>query len=102
MDPLTGYNRNGYCTLDSTDSGTHVICALITNEFLQFTRSRGNDLITPRNGFPGLKAGDKWCVCALRWLEAYRAGKAPRIDLEATKIQALNFVDPRILKMYSL
>ena len=102
MNPLTGYNRKGYCTLDARDSGTHVICALITDEFLQFTRSRGNDLITPRPGFPGLRAGDKWCVCALRWLEAYKARKAPKIDLEATKIQALKFVDSSILKAYSL
>jgi len=102
MNPLTGYNRSGYCTLDASDAGTHVICALITEEFLRFTYTRGNDLITPRGGFPGLKPGDKWCVCALRWLEAYKAGKAPRVDLDATKMQALNYVDAHILKMYAL
>lgn len=92
--PLTGFYRDGYCRTDVWDSGRHVVCAIVTDEFLQFTRSRGNDLITPRPeyAFPGLKAGDKWCLCALRWKEALLAGVAPPVIPEACAEEALNYV----------
>jgi uncharacterized protein (DUF2237 family) len=90
-DPLTGYMRDGYCKNRSDDSGTHVVCAQMTDEFLEFTKSKGNNLSTPASNFPGLKKGDKWCLCAHRWNEAYRANKAPPVDLEATDKSALKF-----------
>jgi uncharacterized protein (DUF2237 family) len=90
-DPMTGYNRDGYCSNLPDDSGTHVVCAKMTNEFLEFTKSKGNDLSTPRSNFPGLKEGDKWCVCALRWDEAAKENKAPPVDLEASDESALKF-----------
>lgn len=84
--PKTGYYRNGYCNTGPEDEGTHVLCAEVTEEFLTFTKSKGNDLSTPapQYSFPGLVAGDKWCLCILRWLQAEAAGKAPPIKLEAT------------------
>lgn len=84
--PLTGWRRDGSCAFDETDRGLHVVCAEVTQEFLAYTATRGNDLSTPRPelGFPGLKPGDRWCVCALRWEEARRAGAAPPVILEAT------------------
>ena len=90
--PLTGWMRNGYCDTDSNDRGTHVVCAQVTDNFLKFTKSRGNDLTTPRDNFPGLKDGDRWCLCALRWREAYDAGVAPPVLLESTNRQALKYV----------
>lgn len=94
LDPLTGFYRDGYCRTAAADVGTHVICAIMTEEFLQFTRSRGNDLSTsrPEYLFPGLKAGDFWCLCALRWREALEAGFAPPVHLEATDEKALAYV----------
>jgi len=89
--PMTGYYRDGYCKNLSDDSGTHVVCAKMSNEFLEFTKSKGNDLSTPTSTFPGLKEGDKWCLCALRWDEAAKASKAPLVDLEATDESALKF-----------
>ena len=80
----TGYYRDGYCSTGTTDTGTHVVCARMDDTFLNFTKSKGNDLMTPRDSFPGLVAGDKWCVCALRWKEAHEAGKAPKIFPEST------------------
>jgi len=80
----TGYYRDGYCNTGPTDTGTHVVCASVDDAFLEFTKSKGNDLTTPRDSFPGLVAGDKWCLCALRWKEAYDAGKAPKIFAEST------------------
>jgi len=91
LNPVTGYNRDGYCTYKNGDYGTHVVCAKVTNDFLQFTKEKGNNLITPRDGFPGLKPGDKWCLCANRWKEAYEAGVAPPVDLGATDKSALDF-----------
>ena len=93
-DPLTGYFRDGCCNTRSDDTGSHVVCARMTNEFLQFSLSRGNDLITPRPEyrFKGLQAGDRWCLCALRWKEAFDAGVAPPVLLECTHIRALDFV----------
>lgn len=92
--PLTGYYRDGYCKTDESDRGRHVICAQVTEEFLAFSRSRGNDLVTPAPGyqFPGLKPGDRWCLCAVRWREALVAGKAPPVFLNCTHAKALEFV----------
>ncbi len=99
---ITGYNRNGKCEVLYNDEGTHIVCAVMTDEFLQFTLSRGNDLITPRGSFPGLVKGDNWCVCALRWLEAYKANPkyAPPIIGEATHIKFLNYVPKNIVEKY--
>lgn len=92
--PVTGYYRDGFCSSGSDDSGVHVIAAVLTAEFLQFSKSRGNDLITPipAYDFPGLKANDKWCLCASRWKEAFDAGVAPPVILNATHEKALEFV----------
>jgi uncharacterized protein (DUF2237 family) len=94
MDPLTGYFRDGCCNTNAQDQGTHVVCAIMTDEFLAFSKSKGNDLTTPNPyyRFPGLKAGDQWCLCALRWLEAYKAGFAPEVVLECTHQKALEFI----------
>jgi hypothetical protein len=94
FDPMTGFYRDGCCETGPNDTGRHVVCARMTREFLQFSYTRGNDLITPRPEyqFPGLKPGDKWCVCALRWKEAYDAGYAPPVVLESTHEAALRYV----------
>ena len=99
--PLTGYYRDGYCKNYPDDSGTHVVCANLTNDFLKFTKSKGNNLSTPRNGFVGLKEGDRWCLCASRWEEARRAGKAPPINLSATDKSALKFNNKQTYKQYA-
>ena len=91
LNPVTGYNRDGYCTNINGDSGTHVVCAQVTDKFLQFTKKQGNDLITPHSNFTGLKSGDKWCLCALRWEQARKAGVAPPVDVYATDKSALKF-----------
>jgi uncharacterized protein (DUF2237 family) len=91
LNPKTGYKRDGYCTNTEGDYGTHVVCAKVNNIFLQFTKKQGNNLTTPQPGFPGLKSGDRWCLCARRWEEARKAGLAPPVDLEATDKSALNF-----------
>ena len=93
-DPLTGYFRDGCCNTDENDRGSHVICAKVTQEFLDFSLQQGNDLITPRPEyrFQGLKAGDRWCLCALRWKQAFEAGVAPKVILESTHINALDYV----------
>jgi len=93
-DPLTGYFRDGCCNTDASDRGSHVVCAVVTDEFLEYSKSRGNDLSTPRPEyrFPGLKDGDRWCLCALRWREALSEGIAPEIVLECTHEKALDFV----------
>lgn len=93
-DPLTGFYRNGCCDSAPEDRGRHMVCAIMTEEFLEFSKSAGNDLSTPlpQYNFPGLNAGDRWCLCALRWKEAYDAGKAPKVVLEATNELALDFV----------
>lgn len=99
-DPVTGFYRDGLCRTGPDDSGRHVICAEMTEEFLRFTFSRGNDLMTPRPeyGFPGLRPGDRWCLCAVRWREALEAGKAPPVVLEATHEKALEYVTIEDLK----
>lgn len=101
-DPVTGFFRDGYCNTNQFDQGTHVVCALIDDAFLDFTQSRGNDLRTPRPEyeFPGLKAGDKWCLCALRWKEAHEAGVAPMIVPHASHEAVLKFVDRKVLETY--
>lgn len=93
-DPLTGFYRDGCCKTDEHDAGSHVICAKVTQEFLDFSVSAGNDLSTPRPQyrFVGLKAGDRWCLCARRWQEAFQAGLAPPVMLESTHERALDFV----------
>jgi len=99
---VTGYYRDGNCITGPTDTGTHIVCAIMDDEFLQFTKSKGNDLITPIGGmFPGLVAGDKWCLCILRWLEAYKAGKAPKIIAESTNNLALKYTTKDILMNYT-
>ena len=94
FDPLTGYFRDGCCNTDENDRGSHVICAKVTQEFLDFSLQQGNDLITPRpeSRFQGLKAGDRWCLCALRWKQAFEAGVAPKVILESTHINALDYL----------
>ena len=93
-DPLTGYFRDGCCKTDETDTGSHLICARVTSEFLAFSIERGNDLTTPRPEyrFAGLKPGDRWCLCATRWAEALAASAAPPVVLESTHAGALRFV----------
>tara|TARA_Y100001933_G_C18825303_1_gene491066 strand:+ start:386 stop:748 length:363 start_codon:yes stop_codon:yes gene_type:complete len=92
--PITGYYRDGYCRSDQSDLGRHVVCAIVTKEFLNFSKERGNDLSTPQKQylFPGLKEGDRWCLCVLRWKEAFDAGYAPMVDLEATNEITLKYV----------
>ncbi|WP_298406801.1 DUF2237 domain-containing protein [uncultured Chloroflexus sp.] len=104
MQPLTGFYRNGCCDTGPHDVGLHVVCAQVTAEFLAFSRSHGNDLITPRleYNFPGLKPGDRWCLCALRWLEAYEAGVAPPVILAATHEAALTVIPREALLRYAL
>mgnify|MGYP000719024339 CR=1 FL=1 len=94
LDPVTGFYRNGCCDTGPEDRGSHTVCVAVTDEFLAFTAARGNDLSTPvpAYGFPGLQAGDRWCLCASRWREAYAAGKAPRVYLAATHEAALRVV----------
>ena len=93
-DPMTGFYRDGRCVTGPQDHGKHVVCAKVTEEFLQFSKGRGNDLITPlpAYNFPGLKPGDRWCLCASRWKEAYEAEAAPPVHLEATHEAALRYV----------
>ena len=99
-DPLTGFFRDGCCKTNSDDRGSHVICAKVTQAFLDFSLRQGNDLITPRPEyrFSGLKHGDRWCLCALRWKEAFEAGVAPKVILESTHQKALQFVTLEQLK----
>jgi len=93
--PMTGYFRDGFCRTTETDSGRHVVACIVNEKFLHFTRQMGNDLSSPNPmySFPGLKPGDKWCVCALRWKEAFDAGCAPEVILEATHEKSLEYVN---------
>lgn len=102
--PLTGYFRDGWCHTNEEDRGSHVICAKVTAEFLAFSRERGNDLETPvpQYRFPGLKPGDRWCLCALRWREALVAGVAPPVVLESTHERALAYVSLEELQAHAL
>jgi len=101
-DPMTGFYRNGCCSTGPEDSGSHTVCAVMTSGFLEFSRSRGNDLMTPKPewGFPGLKEGDRWCLCAVRWLEAFEHGCAPRVVLSATHERALDVIDRAALEAH--
>ena len=93
----TGFYRDGYCSTGPTDTGTHVVCARVDDAFLEFTKSKGNDLITAQDSFPGLVAGDNWCLCALRWKEAYMAGKAPKIFPDSTSDVFTQYVPKNII-----
>lgn len=102
--PLTGFFRDGCCNTAPEDLGLHTVCTRVTAEFLEFSRSRGNDLSTPlpEFGFPGLKPGDQWCLCAARWQEALEAGAAPRVVLQATHAATLRVVKLADLKRHAL
>ena len=102
--PLTGAFRNGCCDTGQLDSGTHTVCAIVTDAFLSFSKSKGNDLTRPYTlyNFPGLVAGDRWCLCVLRWLEAFRAGVAPKIILDACHQKTLDYVSLDTLKKYAI
>lgn len=100
--PLTGFHRDGCCTTGPGDVGVHTVCARVTAEFLEFSMAQGNDLTTPRPGFPGLLPGDRWCVCATRWQEAYEAGRAPDVVLEATHVATLEWVSLDALRRHAL
>jgi uncharacterized protein (DUF2237 family) len=101
--PMTGYLRDGFCNTTPDDFGTHVVCAILTDDFLQYSASKGNDLMTPipQWNFPGLKAGDKWCLCVSRWKQAEKANCAPLVDLKATNAVALKHVTLELLKQYA-
>lgn len=101
--PLTGFYRDGNCKTGPEDTGTHILCAIMTDDFLQFSKAKGNDLITsiPLFKFPGLKAGDCWCLCVNRWKEAYDAGVAPPVKLEATHELALAYVPLEVLEFHA-
>lgn len=102
--PMTGFYRDGYCQTGAQDTGSHTICIYATDEFLKFSKAAGNDLSTPRPefNFPGLKGGDKWCLVALRWQQAFDAGAAPLVDLEATHEAALRHVALEDLKKHQI
>ena len=102
--PLTGWYRDGCCNTDENDRGSHTVCCVLTDDFLQFAKERGNDLITPapRFNFPGLKAGDSWCVCARTWLLAVNAGMGCPVDLEATHQRALDIMPLDVLETHAL
>jgi len=104
FDPLTGFFRDGCCKTNEEDAGSHLVCAVVSEEFLQFSLRQGNDLITPRPeyGFSGLVPGDQWCLCIARWMEAYDAKCAPRLKIESTHIKALESVSLEILEQYSI
>ena len=101
-DPMTGVYRDGCCNTGMNDRGTHTVCAVVTDEFLQFSKSRGNDLTQdyPPANFKGLVAGDKWCLCVSRWVEAYQAGVAPPVILEATHMKTLDYVSLEVLNNF--
>jgi uncharacterized protein (DUF2237 family) len=101
---MTGFYRDGYCRTGPGDYGVHTVCVVITDEFLSFSKAMGNDLTTPRPemDFPGLKPGDRWCLCVQRWQEALEAGMAPHVVLEASHMSALEFVDREDLIAYAV
>ena len=104
FDPLTGFYRNGCCDTGDNDRGIHTVCVILTEEFLVFSKSVGNDLSTPmpQYDFPGLLPGQKWCLCANRWLEAYENGKAPMVYLRKSHQKSTSIIDIEILKKYAL
>ena len=104
FDPVTGFFRSGCCETSELDTGSHTVCAIMTEEFLRFSKSKGNDLSTPVPAFdfPGLNSGDRWCLCAARWLEAYEASSAPSIIAKATHIRALEIIPMEVIKEFAL
>ena len=104
FDPVTGFFRDGCCNTGPEDRGRHTVCARMTAEFLAFSRARGNDLSTPRPelGFPGLGPGDRWCLCAARWVEAYEAGMAPKVVLASTHRSVLKLVPLEVLQEHAM
>ena len=100
---MTGYFRDGLCRTEIGDTGTRTVCAVMTEDFLKFSASKGNDLITPMPyyQFPGLKVGDKWCLCVTRWIQAEKAGKAPKLILEATHEKTLEYTSLNLLVKYA-
>lgn len=103
-DPITGFYRDGCCNTSDGDIGSHTVCIQVTQEFLEYSRFRGNDLSTPMPdfGFPGLAEGDRWCLCASRWLEAFEQGMAPNVFLASTHKRALDIIDLSKLKQHAL
>jgi hypothetical protein len=103
-DPLAGFFRDGCCNTANEDLGAHTVCVEVTREFLAYSKDAGNDLLTPHPelAFPGLKPGDRWCLCASRWVEALEEGKAPRVVLESTHERTLEFIDLATLKRYAI
>lgn len=103
-EPMTGFFRDGCCNTNSQDVGSHTVCIEVSKTFLEYSRFRGNDLSTPMPdfGFPGLKPGDRWCLCAARWLEAHEGGMAPRVFLQRTHKKALEIVPLKLLSPYAL
>ncbi|MGI9518958.1 MAG: DUF2237 family protein [Pirellulaceae bacterium] len=104
FDPLTGFYRDGYCHTGATDYGLHTVCVVMTEEFLEFTVEAGNDLVTPvpEYEFPGLRPGDRWCLCVQRWTEALRAGFAPPVVLESTHMSAIEFASLDDLRAHAI
>ncbi len=102
--PMTGFFRDGCCNTADEDLGLHTVCVELSDAFLQFSKSVGNDLSTPREefNFPGLQAGDRWCLCASRWLQAHQAGAAPRVHIRSTHKRTLEIVDLQLLKQYAV
>lgn len=103
-EPATGYYRDGYCNTCEQDVGSHTVCAEMTSKFLEYSRFKGNDLSTPmpEYGFPGLQEGSAWCLCAARWLEAYKEGMAPRVHLTRTHLRALEIIPMEILREFAV
>lgn len=101
-EPMTGFYRDGCCNTGAEDVGVHTVCARVTADFLEFSMAQGNDLTTPRPGFPGLRPGDRWCLCAPRWQEAYEAGRAPDVVLEATHIATLEWASLDALRRHGV
>ena len=102
--PITGFFRDGFCHTDDTDEGVHTVCVSMNEDFLEFSKSKGNDLSTPRPefNFPGLKEGDSWCLCAERWVEAYEVSMAPKLYIKRTNLRTLDIVPLEILKKFAI
>lgn len=102
--PMTGFYRSGCCETGGDDHGVHTVCAVMTAEFLEFSKRAGNDLSTPmpHYNFPGLKPGDRWCLCAARWQEAFEAGMAPMVNLRSTHVRTLEFVELADLEKFAV
>lgn len=98
LDPVTGWMRNGFCDMYEDDVGMHHVCVQVSAEFLEFSKGNGNDLTTPNESFPGLKPGDKWCLCTARWMQAFNQDMAPKIFIKSTSIEVLNYIPLPILQ----